>query len=149
MLKARSFGKSEASSWLYEPRPAATARTLSNEALETLAEARLLHEARAYRGAVNRAYYAMFYALSSLLALHGLSASKHSGAIALFDREFVRSGRFAPEHSRALHTAFQHRQVSDYQEMTYPDAELSQQNIEAAQQFVSAVQRYLAEQDSV
>lgn len=81
------------------------------QAKESLNEAALLSEAGAYRGAVNRAYYAMFYALLALLATRGLGSSKHSGAIALFDREFVRNGEFAPELSRALHRAFQRRQI--------------------------------------
>jgi uncharacterized protein (UPF0332 family) len=91
----------------------ATRRQIDNLAWETLAEVVLLRDAGAYRGAVNRAYYAMFYAFLGLLATRQLGASKHSGAIALFDREFVRTGAFAPELCRALHQAFQHRQLHD------------------------------------
>ncbi len=80
------------------------------QASETLTEAR---DAGAFRGAINRAYYAMFYALLGLPATRQLGTSKHSGAIALFDREFVRTGIFSPELSRALHLAFQRRQVHD------------------------------------
>lgn len=54
------------------------------EATETLTEAEILRDAGSYRGAVNRAYYAMFYALLGLLATRQLVSSKHSGAIALF-----------------------------------------------------------------
>jgi len=77
------------------------------QASETLAEAVLLRDAAAFRGAVNRAYYAMFYAVLGLLATRQLGTSKHSGAIALFDREFVKTGIFSPELSRALHLASQ------------------------------------------
>lgn len=52
------------------------------EATETLTEAEILRDAGSYRGAVNRAYYAMFYALLGLLATRQLVSSKHSGAIA-------------------------------------------------------------------
>ena len=38
------------------------------QASETLAEAVLLRDAGAFRGAINRAYYAMFYVLLGLLA---------------------------------------------------------------------------------
>lgn len=120
-----------------------------DEAAETLEEARLLCDKGAYRGAVNRAYYAMFYALNAVIAAHGLSASKHSGAIALFDREFVRTGRFSSEHSRALHNAFQQRQTADYLEMAYPNAATAQQTLRDAEQFVEAVQRYLQAQGMV
>jgi uncharacterized protein (UPF0332 family) len=38
---------------------------------------------------MNRLYYAMFYAVLALLQEKEMGTSKHSGAIALFDREFV------------------------------------------------------------
>lgn len=55
------------------------------QAHESLREADVLCAAQANRGAVNRAYYAMFYALLALLATKQLGTSKHSGAISLFD----------------------------------------------------------------
>ncbi|MCS6843317.1 MAG: HEPN domain-containing protein [Caldilineales bacterium] len=116
------------------------------EAAETLAEAELLRDAGSYRGAVNRAYYAMFYALLGLLATRGLGASKHSGAIALFDREFVKTGLLAPELSRALHLAFQRRQVHDYGEITRPDRDLADESIEDARRFIEAIRNYLRDQ---
>jgi len=64
------------------------------QAYETLREAEILLNESALRGAINRAYYAMFYALLALLATKRLGTSKHSGALALFDREFVRPGCF-------------------------------------------------------
>jgi uncharacterized protein (UPF0332 family) len=84
----------------------------------------------------------MFYALLALLAARGLGASKHSGAIALFDREFVKTGEFPPEHSRALHRAFQRRQVSDYGEVEQPDAEMVDETFHDAARFVAAVESY-------
>jgi uncharacterized protein (UPF0332 family) len=113
------------------------------QAAESLSEAALLRDAGAHRGAVNRAYYAMFYALLALLAARELGASKHSGAIALFDREFVKTGDFSPEYSRALHRAFQRRQVSDYGEVEQPDAEMVDETFNDATRFVAAVGVYL------
>lgn len=116
------------------------------EAAETLKEAELLRDAGSYRGAVNRAYYAMFYGLLGLLATRRLSAAKHSGAIALFDREFVKTGLFAPELSRALHLAFQRRQVHDYGEIARPDLDMANESIEDARRFVEAIRNYLTDQ---
>jgi uncharacterized protein (UPF0332 family) len=64
------------------------------QARETLREAEILLNESALRGTVNRAYYAMFYALLGLLATKQLVTSKNSGAISLFDREFVKTGVF-------------------------------------------------------
>jgi uncharacterized protein (UPF0332 family) len=55
------------------------------QAHDTLREAQILLNESALRGTVNRAYYAMFYALLALLATRQLGTSRHSGAIALFD----------------------------------------------------------------
>jgi uncharacterized protein (UPF0332 family) len=48
------------------------------------------------RSAVNRAYYAMFYAVLALLASRTIETSRHSGAIAQFDVLYVKPGCFAP-----------------------------------------------------
>ena len=116
------------------------------QASETLAEAVLLRDVAAFRGAINRAYYAMFYALLGLLATRQLGTSKHSGAIALFDREFVKTGIFSSELSRALHLAFQRRQVHDYGEVVHADLNAANESIEAAEQFITAIGSYLASQ---
>ncbi len=116
------------------------------QASETLAEAVLLRDAGAFRGAINRAYYAMFYVLLGLLATRQLGASKHSGAIALFDREYVKTGIFSPELSRALHRAFKRRQVHDYGEVVRADLSAANESIADAEQFVAALGSYLAMQ---
>ena len=54
------------------------------QAHETLQEAEILLDESALRGTINRAYYAMFYALLALLATKQLGTSKHSGDLALF-----------------------------------------------------------------
>ena len=113
------------------------------QAHETLREAGILWEQAALRGAVNRAYYAMFYALLGLLATRQLGASKHSGAITLFDREFVKTGLFPRELSRALHLAFDRRQRYDYGEMIPITDEIAKETLRDARTFVVAVEAHL------
>jgi len=84
------------------------------QAEESLLAARVLLDRDLIRPAVNRSYYGMFYAVLALLAVRKEETSKHSGAIALFDREFVKTGVFPREFSRWLHDAFDLRQRSDY-----------------------------------
>ena len=64
----------------------ALVRYRMEQAAEALASADALFEGGFYRGTVNRAYYAMFYAVLALLALRGLGTSKHKGALTLFER---------------------------------------------------------------
>jgi uncharacterized protein (UPF0332 family) len=70
------------------------------QAEESLAASEVLLDQDLIRSSVNRSYYAMFYAVLALLAARGEETSKHSGAIALFDRAFVKSGVFPKEFSR-------------------------------------------------
>ena len=115
------------------------------QAHESLREANVLRAAEANRGAVNRAYYAMFYALLALLSTKQLGTSKHSGAISLFDREFVRTGIFPRELSKSLHLAFDQRQTYDYGEMVEMELDASDVAIASATSFVESVEKYLRE----
>ena len=113
------------------------------QAYETLREAEILLREDALRGAINRAYYAMFYALLALLATKQLGTSKHSGAISLFDREFVKTGLFSREFSRSLRLAFTLRQRHDYKELTTVDQPTAERSLVDAKNFVDAVETYL------
>ncbi len=115
------------------------------QADETLEEAQLMIDAAHFRAAVNRAYYAMFYAIQALLAKGGFSTSKHSGVISLFDREFVKTSRFDKEFSRWLHKLFELRQDADYGNMVKVSSEQARLAQEKAQAFVAQTKKLLAE----
>jgi uncharacterized protein (UPF0332 family) len=89
------------------------------QARDSLQEADVLMEAgMSLRSVMNRLYYAMFYAVLALLQDMQAGTSKHSGAISLFDREFIKTRIFDKELSKALHRAFELRQKGDYMEQT-------------------------------
>ena len=113
------------------------------QAHDTLREAEILLNELALRGTVNRAYYAMFYALLALLATRQLGTSRHSGALALFDREFVKTGVFPRELSRSLHLAFDRRQTHDYGEMIQIDHQIAEEALVDASAFVAAIESHL------
>ncbi|MEJ2212133.1 MAG: HEPN domain-containing protein [Anaerolineae bacterium] len=114
-----------------------------NQAHETLEEARILLDRATVRGGLNRAYYAMFYALLALLATHRLGTSKHGSTIALFDREFVRTGIFSRELSRGLHLAFDRRQKHDYGQVVPVTREMAEETLQDARTFVVAIETHL------
>lgn len=115
------------------------------QAVETLREANLLLAESGWRGAQNRAYYAMFYAVSALLATRRLGSSKHSGVLALFDREFVKPGLLPKELSRSLRLAFNRRQTWDYGEVAEPDAAEVTATVADAEAFVQSIGEFLRE----
>ena len=113
------------------------------QAHESLDAARVLLEKKLDRPALNRAYYAMFYAVLALLATRKRETSKHSGAISLFDKEFVKAGTFDKDFSRWLHEAFDLRQRSDYTIGYHVIREQAQVTLEHAVSFVSGVKNTL------
>ncbi|MGE0825997.1 MAG: HEPN domain-containing protein [Candidatus Binatia bacterium] len=67
-----------------------------------------------YALAVNRAYYALFYAVSALLLEEGRKFTKHSGVRAAFNREIVKPGRLPKHHGELYNRLFRDRQKGDY-----------------------------------
>lgn len=64
--------------------------------------------------AVNRLYYACFYAVSALLLLEGKSSSKHSGVRSEFNRSWVKTGRVSEPLGDLYNRLFDNRQRGDY-----------------------------------
>jgi uncharacterized protein (UPF0332 family) len=85
----------------------------------------------------------MFYALLALLATKKLGTSKHSSALSLFDREFVKPGYFPRDLSRSLRLALNLRQTYDYGELVEIDRPRAEQSVADAQVFVEAIETYL------
>ncbi|MEX2662865.1 MAG: HEPN domain-containing protein [Vicinamibacterales bacterium] len=112
------------------------------QANEALAAAALNLTNALQRSAINRAYYAMFYAVLALLASRTIETSRHTGAIAQFDLLYVKPEVFRADLSRWLHKAFLHRQAADYgaeQTLTRPEIEAL---IAQAREFVGEVRGY-------
>ena len=126
-----------------KPEIATLATYRLEQADESLKSTQILIEHGQYRSAVNRAYYAMFYGVLALLAVSDNQTSKHSGVISLFDRDFVKTGKFDKAFSRWLHDAFELRQESDYQELVTVSCEQAQTMLEHAQTFVAGVKEQL------
>jgi uncharacterized protein len=122
----------------------ALVRSRLEQADDALNAARILLEQHSVRAAVNRAYYAMFYAVLALLALRKQETSKHSGVISLFDREFVRPGVFSRDLSQWLHRAFRQRLAADYAPLRTVSKDEAQQMFDEAQAFVARVREHLA-----
>lgn len=103
----------------------------------------LLKEGMSLRAVMNRLYYALFYAVLALLQEKQMGTSKHTGAISLFDREFIKSRIFDKELSKTLHRAFELRQKGDYME----EAEVTKEDVDEifpkAIDFVNKIREHL------
>lgn len=106
-----------------------------------------LSSAEGHHGsAINRAYYAIFYAANGLLATQGLARSKHSGVIAAFRQHFVKTGHIEVGYSRIYERVMDDRHVSDYDVEAFIEPERARTDMEDARRFVQRVERFLQEE---
>ena len=115
-----------------------------NQADECIGEAVYLFSGRkSPRSIINRAYYAMFYAVLALLVFEPFSSSKHSGVLAYFNKRFIKEGIFSEDHGRSINKAFELRQRGDYRENAELTYEQVEPFLEKANVFVRKVKEYL------
>ncbi|MHB8763552.1 MAG: HEPN domain-containing protein [Deferrisomatales bacterium] len=117
----------------------------TEKATEALASAEAELEAGRLSFAVNRAYYACFYALSSVLLHEDLRFVKHSGVRAALHRGLVKTGRLEARWGRFYDRLFENRQRGDYQELVTFDVEQVAEIVEEAKGFLTAMDQLMGE----
>jgi len=98
-----------------------------------------------YASAINRAYYAIFYAANAMLATVGKARSKHSSVISLFRNLFVKTGELPTEFSDIYGRVMDNRQRGDYDLGLQIDVDQAKADLEDARRFVSKVEQWLKE----
>lgn len=114
-------------------------------ARECLEDAKLLLQNKRLHSAVNRIYYALFYQVSALLLSRGLSFSKHSGVLAAFNREFVKTGKIDKELGKFYNRMFEHRKTGDYEELVEFEEEDVLKWLKTAEKFLQATDNLIGE----
>jgi len=64
--------------------------------------------------AINRLYYAMFYAMTAILTAKDETYSKHSGVRAALHRDFIKTGKVNNEIGKLYDELFNARHQADY-----------------------------------
>jgi uncharacterized protein (UPF0332 family) len=124
-------------------------RLYLDHARQALASAAVSLEHGFYDTAINRAYYAIFYAASALLLTRGISRSKHSGVIAAFRQAFVKPGLIEVEYSDLYGDALDARVGSDYDVTFESDPATAQGRLADARCFVDRVTSYLLDVEGI
>jgi len=91
--------------------------------------------------AVNRAYYAAFYAVSALLALEGRTFRRHSALEAAVHGELVKGGRWPPELGADYRFLRRLRSTGDYDVSTAVSGDDARRAVERAGKILGAVGR--------
>jgi uncharacterized protein (UPF0332 family) len=117
------------------------------QAEETLLDAeKMFASGISSRSVVNRLYYALFYAVLALF-IHAnvdIRTSKHAGVIAVFDSEFVHTGKIDRQFSKILHRIFDARLECDYREFASVAPDDAAHYLRLAGEFLTAVKNAIA-----
>ena len=108
-------------------------------AQETLAEVPFLKQQGYYNTAVNRLYYACYYAAIALLIKHGLTPGTHAGVKQMLGLHFVATGRLPREIGRTFSLLFERRHSSDYDDFAYSSAEEVAELLPKAEAYIAAI----------
>lgn len=107
-----------------------------------LKSARILLAAEEYKGANNRAYYAIFHAINAVHALSGKAFKRHKDAIGSFNKDYVKTEIFPREIGRKIGEAEEIRHASDYDDFYIASREESERQAAVADEFIQLVEQY-------
>ena len=111
-------------------------------AKEDLETARILVDASQYRGANNRAYYAIYHAIDAVLAIEGKAFKRHKDTLGYFNKYYVATNIFPRDLGRRVVKAEEIRHASDYDTFYIASKEVTLQQVETAEQLIDLVCDY-------
>ena len=118
-------------------------------AKEKLQTAELLMQSDSYRQSINRSYYAIFHAIRAVNALDGFDSSKHSGVIAHFNQQYVKTGVFEKTASKIIRGASELREQADYEDFYSATKDEAASVLDGARGFIEMVGKFLAEKSVI
>ena len=115
--------------------------------IESFEDAKIMFENKRYKNTLNRVYYSISHAIRAVNALNGYDSSKHSGVIAYFNQEYVKTGIFEKEASKIIKRASESREKADYLDFFVASREDAQNQIEYAETFQNWVRDFLKKKE--
>lgn len=119
------------------------------KAESSLKTAEKLFDDGEYGFAQNRAYYAVFDAMRSITALDGFDSNKHSGVIAYFNQNYVKTEIFPSETSKIIRLASMLREKSDYEDFYEPQPDDTREVIERVRLLIENIRDYLKQKEII
>lgn len=110
-----------------------------NRANETLNEANALIKLEFWNAAINRLYYACFYAVNALMLKHNISAHTHSGVRQMLGLHFVKTGKISRKHAKFYTDLFDLRHTSDYDDFVFFDKTIVEDLYSSAKEFIQII----------
>ena len=110
-------------------------------AQKTFDAAKVLAENGFWNSAVNRLYYALFYAVNALLILNKIQTKSHSATKSQFSLFFVKTGKFDKKYGRLLSELFDWRQKGDYENIFDYDNESVKPLFEPVAEMIDLIEK--------
>ncbi len=110
-----------------------------------LKAAKLLLEANEYRGANNRAYYAIYHTISAVHALNGKAYKRHKDALSNFNKDYVHTEVFPKIYGRKIAEAEEIRHASDYDDFYIATKGETLELVDTATELIELVEVYCSE----
>ena len=105
--------------------------------------AELCFDNQGYRDAVNRSYYATFYALRAVLALEGVDFKRHKDVVSYFNQHYVATGKFERDLGKTIGRLKTMREDCDYDDFYIIEREEVLAQLETAEMVIEAVKVFL------
>ncbi len=96
-----------------------------------------------YKTSLNRAYYAVFHAMRSVNALKNFDSSKHSGVIAFFMKEYLKTELLGRNLAVIIKESSFCREKSDYDDFYIAGHAEAEEQLKQAKYFVQQIEDYL------
>jgi len=113
------------------------------KAKETLIEAEFLIHNNFYNTAINRLYYAAYYAVNALLIKNRISAQTHAGIKQMFGLHFIASGKLPSNTGRLYNQLFNYRISGDYDDFVTYDRETVEDIYPKTVDFIKTISDFL------
>jgi len=125
-----------------ETREAIVAYRLEN-AHKTLNEIPIHIEHELWNTAVNRLYYACYYAVTALLINSGIEAQTHAGVRRMLALHFTKTEKLSIKLNKFYTDLFENRQTSDYADFIFFDRETVEELYEQAIIFIDTIEKLI------
>lgn len=112
-------------------------------AYETLKEAEVMMRESFYNAAINRMYYACYYAVVALLLKHDIQTQTHNGVKTMLGLHFVATGRIPLKIGKTFTTLFEKRHSGDYDDFVFCDKEMVDDLYPQAKLFIETLNHLL------
>jgi uncharacterized protein (UPF0332 family) len=110
-----------------------------NRATETLQEIEIHLENGLFNTAINRLYYASYYAATALLLYNDIKASTHSGVRQMLGLHFIKTGKISSDLGKVFTDLFDKRHASDYDDFISVSREDVEDLLPSATEFIGKI----------